>query len=176
MKILLSGGSKSGKSMLAQNLTRALAAGGPMYYWAAMEPTDGEDLARIARHREERRGWGYETIEQGRNLEEAFDRVDPDGTVLFDSVTALLANEMFSPEFDPEAAERTAQELLRLGERVRHIVYVSDSLFSDSGRYDEWTECYRRGLGQTGRALAAACGAVAEVTAGIPIVHKGELP
>lgn len=176
MKILLSGGSKSGKSMLAQELTRALAAGEPMYYWAAMEPADGEDLARVARHREERCGWGYETIEQGRNLEEAFDRVDPQGTVLFDSVTALLANEMFSPGFDPAAAERAAHELLQLGERVRHIVYVSDNLYSDSGRYDEWTECYRQGLGQIDRALAASCCVVAEVTAGILILHKGKLP
>ena len=85
MLILLSGGSKSGKSMLAQELTRRLAQGGPMYYWAAMEPTDEEDLARIRRHRQERLGWGYETVEQGRDLEAAFSRVDPRGTVLFDS-------------------------------------------------------------------------------------------
>ena len=45
MNILLIGGSKSGKSLLAQEVTHRLAAGGPLYYWATMEPADGEDRA-----------------------------------------------------------------------------------------------------------------------------------
>ena len=49
MKILLVGGSKSGKSGLAQRLCVRLAADAPMIYWATMEPVDGEDRARIAR-------------------------------------------------------------------------------------------------------------------------------
>ena len=56
MKILLVGGSKSGKSGLAQRLCVRLAAGAPMIYWATMEPVDGEDRARIARHLDERAG------------------------------------------------------------------------------------------------------------------------
>ena len=38
MRILLIGGSKSGKSHLAQQLCRSL--GGPLVYWATMEPVD----------------------------------------------------------------------------------------------------------------------------------------
>ena len=49
MRILLLGGSKSGKSHLAQTLCRKLAEGGPMIYWATMEPVDGEDRDRIRR-------------------------------------------------------------------------------------------------------------------------------
>ena len=176
MLILLSGGSKSGKSMLAQELTRRLAQEGPMYYWAAMEPTDEEDLARIRRHRQERLGWGYATVEQGRNLEAAFSRVTPRGTVLFDSTTALLANEMFQGSFDGAAPERCLRSLLALGRYVQNVVFVSDSLYSDSGRYDLWTERYRAGLGRIDRGLARACDVVAEISAGIPILHKGELP
>ena len=66
MKILLVGGSKSGKSGLAQRLCVQLAAGAPMIYWATMEPVDGEDRARIARHLDERAGWGFSTVECGR--------------------------------------------------------------------------------------------------------------
>ena len=176
MLILLSGGSKSGKSMLAQELTRRLAQGNPMYYWAAMEPTDEEDRTRIRRHRQERLGWGYETVEQGRDLEKAFPQVDPMGTVLFDSTTALLANEMFREPFDEGAPDRCLRSLLALGAYARNVVYVSDSLYSDAGRYDLWTERYRAGLGTIDRGLARVCDAVAEVSAGIPILHKGELP
>ena len=40
MRILLLGGSKSGKSGLAQRLARDLSEGNSLYYWATMEPTD----------------------------------------------------------------------------------------------------------------------------------------
>ena len=45
MRILLLGGSKSGKSMMGQHMARRLSAGAPMYYWATLEPRDGEDRA-----------------------------------------------------------------------------------------------------------------------------------
>ena len=80
-----------------------------MYYWATLEPRDGEDRAIVRRHLAERDGWGFETIEQGRQLPEALVRVSPAGTVLFDSITACLACQMFSaPEPDGEAPRRTA--------------------------------------------------------------------
>ena len=85
MKILLVGGSKSGKSGLAQRLCVRLAAGAPMIYWATMEPVDGEDRARIARHLDERAGWGFSTVECGRALERA--ALPERACVLFDSVT-----------------------------------------------------------------------------------------
>ena len=50
MRILLLGGSKSGKSMMGQHMARRLSAGAPMYYWATLEPRDGEDRAIV-------RGW-----------------------------------------------------------------------------------------------------------------------
>ena len=70
MRILLLGGSKSGKSMLGQRLTRQLADGGPMIYWATLEPRDTEDRAIVRRHLAERDGWGFGTLERGRALPE----------------------------------------------------------------------------------------------------------
>ena len=112
MRILLLGGSKSGKSMMGQHMARRLSAGAPMYYWATLEPRDGEDRAIVRRHLAERDGWGFETIEQGRQLPQALEWVSPAGTVLFDSITACLACQMFSaPEPDGEASPRTAAML-----------------------------------------------------------------
>ena len=62
MRYFLSGGSKSGKSMLGQRLARDMAAGGPLYYIATMIPRDEEDQARIRRHLQERAGWGFTTV------------------------------------------------------------------------------------------------------------------
>ena len=105
MRILLLGGSKSGKSMLGQRLTRQLADGGPMIYWATLEPRDTEDRAIVCRHLAERDGWGFGTLERGRALPEGLELVPREGAVLFDSVTACLACQMFSgPQPDAAAA------------------------------------------------------------------------
>ena len=151
MRILLIGGSKSGKSTMGQRLTRAFAAGAPMYYWATMEPTDEEDLARIARHLKDREGWGFETIERGRDLLPALERIDPAGAVLFDSITAQLACEMFGETIDKTAPARAGEELLTVS------------------RYPEQ---YRAGLAQICRRLAAEFDVVCEMTAGVPHVWK----
>ena len=151
MRILLLGGSKSGKSMLGQRLTRRLADGGPMIYWA--------------------------TLERGRELPRGLAAVPPESAVLFDSVTACLACQMFSgPSPDAAAPERTAEELLAVSRRVRHLVCVCDEIWRDGVTYETWTETYRRGLAAVCRALAAEFDAVAELSAGCVRMWKGELP
>ena len=172
MKALLIGGSKSGKSMLAQQLTSRL--GGKRYYLATMVPTDSEDLTRIRRHRQERDGGGFETVEQPACLQDCFHRIDPEGTVLLDSVTSLLAQEMFGETIDRSAAGRTVEALLALGDHAKNVVYVSDMIYSDGFIYDETTEWYREDLAKVCRTLAAHCDCVAEVTAGIPRWVKGK--
>lgn len=173
MTYLLIGGSKSGKSHLAQELCREL--GGAMVYWATMEPVDSEDRARIENHLRDREGWGFETLEAARDLPTAFDRLPNNATVLFDSATALLANEMFRPDgtMDKDAGERSARELFALSRSCRHLVCVCDDLWRDGQDYDSWTEEYRRQLAGICRTLAAEFDAVAEVVCGIPRFYKG---
>ena len=112
MRILLIGGSKSGKSTAAQRLCRHLAAGAPLYYWATMTPRDGEDHQRVLRHIADREGWGFRTIERSTGLTAALPDIDKRGAVLLDSVTAALSEAMFGPEFDANAAETVTEELL----------------------------------------------------------------
>lgn len=161
--------------MLAQQLCRALAEGGPMYYVATMIPHDEEDVARIRRHIRDREGWGFQTIEQGRNLPSCMETADRAGTFLLDSVTALLGNEMFPSEgFNPDCGEKVAADLKAFIRGVKNAVLVSDFIFSDAERYDEWTEAYRRALARADR-VALECDNVIEVCMGNRIVHKGEL-
>ena len=172
MSVFISGGCKNGKSFCAQRIAKAL--GTPLYYIATMIPHDGEDTARIARHRAERVGWGFETLEQGRDILKCLDRADPRGAFLLDSVTALLANEMFDADgFHPEAPEKIAAELTDFVERAPNIVLVSDFIYADAAFYDPMTEAYRRALAHIDRALAACCDCVLEIVGGCPILHKG---
>lgn len=182
MNIFISGGCKNGKSHYAQEISKQMSEeqGVPLYYIATMEPTDEEDLARIARHRRERAGWGFETIECAHHIEDVLEKADPKGAFLLDSVTALLANEMFAskePEsdngLDTGAHIRVAEELVRLAEKTGNMVFVSDFIYAGGYDYDELTKGYMEGLAYIDRALAKVCGQVIEFAYGQKIYYKG---
>ena len=78
-------------------------------------------------------------------------------------------------EMDLAAAERCAEELICFAGSVRHAVFVSDYIYSDAERYSESTELYRKCLAEIDRRLAAVCDTVIEVSAGQPVIHKGDL-
>lgn len=180
MIVFITGGAKNGKSSLAQDLALDLAQGKTHYYIATMIPSDDEDLDRIRRHREDRAGMGFETVECGRNILSCLDQADPHGSFLLDSATALLLNELFpdptSCEMDLDAARRCGEDLVTFAQRVENIVIVSDYIYSDAQRYDAVTETYRSCLARIDRALAAAADTVLEVSAGTVFAHKGVYP
>ncbi|MEG0766443.1 MAG: bifunctional adenosylcobinamide kinase/adenosylcobinamide-phosphate guanylyltransferase [Clostridia bacterium] len=176
MRVLISGGCKQGKSTHAQYIARAQQTkGGALYYVATMRAGDAEDHARIARHVQERAGWGFTTLEQPKNILACLARCDPTGSFLLDSTTALLANEMFRPDgsFDAEAGGRVCEALCTLTQRLPKLVLVSDGIYHDAARFDPMTEAYRRALAAIDCALAKRCDQVLEVCAGQVVVWKG---
>ena len=180
MTVFVSGGAKCGKSSLAQDLTVVLARGGKRYYVATLISSGQEDEVRIQRHLEDRDGMGFETVECFRNILDCLQTADKDGAFLVDSVTSLIQNALFpvekNYEMDLEAAKRCGEELVEFAKHVRHVVYVSDYIYSDAERYSESTEAYRKSLADIDRRLAKICDTVVEVSAGQYWIHKGELP
>ena len=177
MRALFIGGGKSGKSTAAQRLAAALADGGPLYYWATMTPHDGEDEERIQRHRDDRAGMGFTTVERSFDLPAGLDEIDPAGTVLFDSVTACLSEQMFpGPAPDADAANRVLRELLDISRYPAHFIAVCDDIWHGGEDYRDWTEVYVRGLADICQGLAAEFDVVCEMTAGLPRLWKGALP
>ena len=179
MRIFVSGGCKNGKSLYAQRLAKHLSdtQGVPLYYIATMDPHDGEDDARIDRHRAERAGWGFETVEQPRSLCGVLERCDARGAFLLDSVTALVANEMFSAAgCDEGAGARVADDLRRFLGAAPNAVLVSDFIYSDVGFYEGMTAQYLAALALCDRTAASLCDCVLEVAASTVTCHKGEPP
>jgi len=176
MNCFISGGCKNGKSYYAQHLTKEMADknGLPLYYIATMIPTDEEDHIRIERHMRERDGWGYVTIEQPINILEVFDKADKDGVFLFDSVTALLMNEMFPMGGEPvlDVYGKISKELEEFCKISKNTVFVSDYLYSDCNNFDDLTDKYREGLAKLDRTLAKSCERVIEVSYGFTKIHK----
>ena len=173
MIIVITGGAKNGKSSLAQNMTAALAPD-RHFYIATMIPSDDEDRERIRKHVADRAGMGFETIECGVHIPDALEAAGGKGAYLLDSVTALLANEMFPRgSMDLEAAPRVAEELLLFADKADHVVFVFDGLFGDADAFDELTETYRSGLALCQKKLAERCDVFIEMFAGVPVYHKG---
>ena len=179
MTYFISGGAKNGKSSLSQDLTVALSKGNKHYYVATMISTGREDDERIRRHITDRADMGFETLECFRNIMDCLHTADMNGVFLVDSVTALIQNALFPVEknyrMDIAAANRCADELVKFAHTVRHVVFVSDYIYSDADRYSESTEMYRKCLADIDRRLAMVCDTVIEVSAGQPIIHKGDL-
>ncbi|MCL2579928.1 MAG: bifunctional adenosylcobinamide kinase/adenosylcobinamide-phosphate guanylyltransferase [Oscillospiraceae bacterium] len=176
MRVFISGGCKNGKSYHAQRLAKHSAGSGrPLYYIATMKPVDSEDDERIARHRADRRGWGFVTIEQPQNIEEILKKCDTVGSFLLDSLTALLSNEMFTAggEISENAAEKISGGLRQVIEQIPRIVIVSDYIYSDAIKYDPLTEAYRKSLAGLDRLAAGRCEVVLEAAYTQIIAHKG---
>lgn len=178
MRALFIGGGKSGKSTAAQDLARQLAAGGPLYYWATMTPHDHEDEARIRRHREDRAGMGFLTVERSFRLPEGLAAVEKTGTVLFDSVTACLSEQMFpfGGEMDGNAGARVLAEIQAVSRHPAHFIAVCDDIWRGGEAYRDGTEVYVRALAHICRGLAAEFDVVCEMAGGLPHVWKGALP
>ena len=171
MNIFISGGCKNGKSMYAQRLAKEMAdaEGTKLYYIATMIPTDEEDRRRIARHIDDRSGWGFETLEQGCDICNLLDGgADKKGAFLLDSVTALLSNEMFKRDgiCNLKAGQKVAEELTEFARGTGNTVFVSDYIYSDARIFDEYTEAYREALAYVDRRLAGVCDQVIEVAYG----------
>ncbi len=176
MKVLVIGGSSSGKSMTAQRLIRQLGVitKTPLVYLATMKPVDQEDQARIVKHIHERKGWGFRTIECPKDISSCKNAVA--GTsLLADSTTALLSNEMFcGGEVKEDAHNKIIKDITLLSQYTSNIVVVGDNIFEDTGRYDRYSQAYIEGLGRLHRAIAQISDLVLEVTAGCVLIHKGK--
>ena len=172
MRIFISGGCKNGKSYYAQHLAKQQQNNNPLYYVATMKSSDKEDDERIARHIGEREGWGFTTIEQYHDIENILDVCNPNGSFLLDSLTALLANEMFSDK-RPYNFKNISKGLTKILDTISNIVIVSDYIYNDGLIYEALTEEYRKGLANLDNLCTKHCDVVLEVSYTQIIAHKG---
>jgi adenosylcobinamide kinase/adenosylcobinamide-phosphate guanylyltransferase len=170
MMTVVTGGSGSGKSAYAEELIRTLATF-PRYYIATMYPFDEESYRRIDRHRAMRKEKKFETVECYTGLKNL--TFSPESTVLLECMSNLTANEMFQ---EGGAGLDTVSEILEgirhLRESVRHLVVVTNEIFSEAEIYEGDTERYREYLGEINCRMAEMADEVVEVVYGIPVYHK----
>lgn len=170
-RILVLGGSRSGKSAYAESLL-ADAAVVEYVATAADRPDDDEWTRRIAAHRA-RRPTNWRTVETG-DLAAVLAVDGP--PVLIDSITTWLARVLDEtdywsvPAHPPAAHPQWAEQLCSLwGGTGRHVVAVSDEVGSGIVPATEAGRRFRDELGALNQRLAAAADEVYLVVAGIPL-------
>jgi len=163
---LVLGPNGSGKSLYAEDL--AVQSGAPLLYIATMVPQNEENHRRIEKHRLQRQGKGFQTVELSWALEEA--PVTEDTVVLLEDVSNLLANGMFQQGADETAA---LDKILALAERCRRLIAVSISGLSDEGYSGETAE-YIHALARLNEELTRRARRVTEMQNGIPTALKSE--
>ena len=185
MIALVTGGASCGKSAYAEQLCMQL--GDNRVYLAAMRPFGQEGQERVEKHRAQRAGKGFQTIE----CYEDFGVVAQDeriegATVLLECLGNVVANELFAenrgedsenPQMNA-AKGATSEERIEwcvaaLMERAANVVIVGNEVGGDGVAYPEQTHAYQQVLGDVSRWVAQRCDLVVECVAGVPNVLKG---
>ena len=169
MIVLVTGGSGCGKSTWAEKLVDTLPRENRIYI-ATMQVYDDESVQRVARHRAQRADKGFTTIECETDLASA--EVPAGSIVLLEDLVNLMANEMFSGG----DVARIIPALQSLAGKCRHLVMVTNDVFSDGVTYAESTQDYLRQLAAINAKAAELADCVVEVVYSIPVCLKGALP
>jgi len=169
MIVLVTGGSGCGKSTWAEKLIASLPNEKRVYI-ATMQVYDEEAVKRVERHRAQRADKGFATIECEKDLASA--PVEEVSIVLLEDLVNLMANEMF----DGGDVSRIVPALEELAKKCRHLVMVTNDVFSDGIDYAESTQEYLRQLAKINLQAAELADSVVEVVYSIPVCVKGELP
>lgn len=171
MLTLITGGSGSGKSEFAEDLSVSYKSNN-LIYIATMFLYDNESLKKVERHKRMRDHKNFKTIECFKNLKSLF--ISNNSTVLIDCMSNLVANEMY---LEGGAKDKTVQEVIRgiesINNQAENLVIVTNEVFSDGIVYDDDTTRYIRNLGEINKEIGKKADNVVEVVYSIPVFHKG---
>lgn len=175
MLIVITGGSGSGKSVYAEQLLTKLTDT-EKYYIATMQPCGEEAKKRIARHQKQRQERNFITVEQYVKIETA--DIPKGASVLLECMSNLVANEMFDGtniRLPDEICHNIISGIEQLRKRCKHLVIVTNEVFSDGNCYDKETRNYIECLGLINQRLAQLADSMVEVVCSIPVCIKGAL-
>ena len=166
-RILVLGGSRSGKSRYAQQL--AEASGLTKVLVATAQAFDDEMGERIGRHRRDR-SVDWRTREEPMRLADALSSESQAGTVLLvDCLTLWLSNVMLAGHDAESASEELAAAI---AESAGPLILVSNEVGSGIVPATPLGRSFRDRQGWLNQAVAACCDVVVLVTAGCPQLVK----
>ena len=164
--ILVSGENSSGKSAFAEKLLAKFTEN--RYYIATMIPETEENYERIEKHKKQREGFGFVTLEMPYNLAEEY--IEPDSAVLLEDVSNLLANNIFEKN---KGVDEVFDDILKLAEKSRVLVAVTISGLENTG-YDADTEMYISSINEINKKLYDEALVSVRMINKKPVYEKGD--
>jgi adenosylcobinamide kinase/adenosylcobinamide-phosphate guanylyltransferase len=174
--ILVTGGTRSGKSGYAQNLAESLA--GPRYFVATCPKVDPEMDERIRRHQQMRGEGDWRTIEEEIDLGGIFNRMKHSNVCLIDCLTLWVNNLLFSLEGSREGLteERLRRYCREFIEQAKVFPGTTICVTGEVGMgivpENAAARLYRDLVGCCNQVIAEAASEVVLVSCGIPLVLK----
>ena len=172
MKLLITGGARSGKSEHALTLAESVQGDKDMYFVATAQPLDDEMKTRIENH-QRRRGKHWKTVEEPVEVAETISRLNESKNVLLvDCLTLWTSNLQDRDEnsFDDAVSKLTASITLFSGS----LIFVTNEVGMGIVPADADTRLYRDRLGTVNRKVADVCSDVVLMVSGIAVNVKGE--
>lgn len=172
MKTLITGGARSGKSAHALMLAERWQGGGKIFI-ATAEARDPEMRSRIEKHRTER-GREWITVEEPLAVAKAVAAHGAEGNfIVLDCLTLWTSNLL--EQADDAAFARKADELAAAVAAVAAtVIVVTNEVGLGIVPADALSRAYRDRLGLVNARLAAVCGRVILMVAGLPLMIKGK--
>ncbi len=171
--VLVTGGCRSGKSSFAQRLVEENAVSGKIYL-ATCPVLDAEMAERVRRHRDERRGKGWETAEEEVNLAAAVAAVGAGTAVLIDCLTLWVNNLMYHgeragrPPGEDDASRLAAELAAACRRRGGLTVAVTNEVGWGIVPDNPESRRFRDLAGRVNQAFAAAADEVHLLVCGLP--------
>jgi len=176
--VLVTGGARSGKSDYAQ--ARAEVIDGNHYFLATCPVIDSEMDERIERHKADRDGEIWQTIEEELDLVRIIKTLKPKSICLIDCLTLWINNLLYHAEkssyaFNENSMKEKAEKLI-IQARKHHgtIIFVSNEVGMGIVPDNADARLYRDLVGRTNRIIAAAADEVILVSCGLPLFLKGD--
>ncbi len=176
--VLISGGSRSGKSDFALRLAESRA--GPHIFLATCPHVDEEMEGRIQRHREQRQNRGWQTIEEQLDPAAVLARCPDGATVLIDCLTLWIANLMYKADLqerhleEEEVLARTEHLADVARQRQGDLVMVTGEVGQGLTPDNRQARLFRDLVGRCNQCMGSRADAVYLVSCGIPLQLKRE--
>ncbi len=165
------GGAASGKSDFAEQLV--IGTGLPRTYIATAQAFDAEMRAKIARHQQTRSGLGWQTVEEPVDLPAALS-AQPTGTaILLDCATLWLSNLLLA---EADISRASDQFFAQLEHQTGPVTIVTNELGYGIVPENNLARAFVDIQGRFNQRLARRAELVVQVTAGLPLALKGQLP
>ena len=174
--VLVTGGSRSGKSRYAVKLAESL--GGRRVFVATCPVVDDELRERVRRHQQERASRQWETIEEPVDLAGVLSARADCEVVLVDCLTLWVNNLMYEAErrgegIDEDAVAGLMSGVLAVCRRRRGVViFVTNEVGMGVVPENASARKYRDLVGRCNQVAAAEADVVTLVTCGIPLTLK----